>query len=308
MASLKVKVKDSNGNCCCGLGACVLFCSSRGGQATLCGVPEFLSTTPSVPPKKYLTATHKGSPFVCVYFQSDCHDPTGPGTVDSYDYDGSDPVVYDKDTCSVNTAHYTHNQQTGTGLTCAFGGGSPTVELQTVPPPGPASSTDAHGSITRSLTNVTVSYDSSICTAQSSFFITISGSETWDLTNEDTELNAIKRIPGINIWGDYVSCSSTPVCCRTAWQLRGAGEFAFEYVESRLEARVSNLPHNTGITVKVDILRRPYNAGVYTLYQTIENDGTSDATGFVEIDLGVMNNTEGFETIASNCRASLTNP
>jgi hypothetical protein len=302
---LKVKIKDVNGNCCCGMGACVMFCSTRGGTATICGTVEFLNI-PSIPPRAYRTATHTGSPFVCVYFRTDCLDPSGPGTLDSYDYDASTPYLYDKDTCTHNAPKYTHYVQTGSGLSCNYSAsGTPVLEDITPPPPGPATSTDPHGVIHRSLTSYAATYDNSLCVPTGGFFVTLSGSETWDLTDEDTELDAINRIPGITVWGDYVSCSSTPQCCRTAWQSRGAGEFSFEYLEARLLCRISNLPHNTAVTVKVDTLRRPYGSGTYVDYQTLENGGTSDNTGFLEVDFGTMNNTQGYETIASNCRVSL---
>lgn len=286
MAGLKVKVRDTNGNCCCGLGACVLFCSTRGGIASLCGYPEF--TSPSVPPKKYRRKTLSGGSSSNVYANSsDCSIQSGTDTVS-----GSGSCEFDKDTCAFTM------------------GGQVTSDGTSVP----ACSVTEDAKCTFNLSQTQTTRENSatnVCCNPDSptiFRIQTADSRKDTLTIEDTDLDAIKRIPGINVWGAYSSCFLSPQCCRTAWAIRGAGQFTFEYLESQLLARVSNLPHNVGITVKVDLYRRPYGTGTYALYQTIENDGASNDVGFVEIDLGVVNNTQGFETYAANCRASLTNP
>lgn len=126
-----------------------------------------------------------------------------------------------------------------------------------------------------------------------------------DLLDEDTDGNAISRIPGIGIWSGYVSCGSEPICCRTTWQLRGVGETSFEYVESRIKVRGAG-PIMTHVSVKVDVLRKPYGTGVpYSLYLTLEDDPTTNPDGTFEVDFGVLPNDIGWETIASNCRVDV---
>src|SRR5947208_505607 len=93
--AFKAKIKGSDGRCCCGGGVCIIFCSVRGGLASLCGKPEYVS--PSVPPKKYRSIASGGTGAGNLYDNSDC---TGFNHEDSCTYSGT--LTYDKDTCATS--------------------------------------------------------------------------------------------------------------------------------------------------------------------------------------------------------------
>jgi hypothetical protein len=119
------------------------------------------------------------------------------------------------------------------------------------------------------------------------------------LSDEDREIDAINRIPGINTWGDYTPCVLS--CCRTAYELRGAGVTTFEYIEARFKIIGTGHGANKNVIAKAIIERAVFGSGAWADYQTVEVDGTSDPLGNIDIDMGVLPNDQGYQTRVKSC-------
>jgi hypothetical protein len=302
MAKLKIK-NPITGKCCCGAGTCAIFCSTRGGTATLCGIPEFLVPA-SVPPKKYRKMTPSGQTYICYRVNPDCSGDVL--TVDSYDFDAADVIEFGATDCAQTPSSptYTHYVNSGISLSCGYStAGTPTVESEPIGSQGPSSTLTANSTISRTLTSwESTGLGSGACNASGTLYYNLFGNNRQELSIEDTEASAISRIPGIGTWSSYISCSSlVGECCRTAWQMRGAGQFDFEYVESRIKVQGGTTSPSQHVNVKVELWRRAYGVGVYALYQTLEDDVISGLDSFFSVDFGVVNNTIGFETVCRNC-------
>ncbi len=250
--------------------------------------------------------TPSGQTYIC-YHNVDCSGSLD--TVDSYNFDGADVIEYNVLTCSANVGHATHYvQHNDSGdISCGYStAGTPIVSIEVVASSGPATVIVPDAIQTRTLTTYnSTGKGASACNPSSSFFYNLFGNNEQTLSVEDTESDAIARIPGIGTWSDYTSCGGDPLCCRTAWQLRGAGQFSFEYVESRIKVQGGTSLASQHVSVSVELWRRAYGSGSYALYQTLEDDTTSDGSKFFSVDFGVVNNTAGFETICLNCKVNV---
>ena len=279
--------------CCGGCVVTTVSCGLRGGVATLCGFSEFL-TTPSSPPKKYRNIKPEGKPYICYYGNSSC---TGTlDTVDSYDLDGADELIYNASTCEVNTGHYTHYVNSDHPSTCGYStSGTATVEVEGVFSIGAASETTANSVITRTLTTCEVVFDNgATCNAAGFDYYHIYGSQKQTLSIEDTESDALSRLlagPG----GTWSSYSGGP--CVAGYEIRTSG-FSFHYNEARWRAQATGLTPGTNYTTYIQYWRRPYGTGSYTLFQTVIVYGTADGTGLLSID-GDVPNDKGYETYAA---------
>jgi len=300
----KVKVRDENHRCCCDGGTCAIFCSTRGGMATLVGVNEFSDPAHginvSIPPKKYRFSGLSGATYVYDSFTGSCPVPGDDGTGRIRNtYSGF--CRYDATTGLVVT-NSGNNHQVVEGCY-----GTEDANLSVACGSGPIDQVRAPGHVvsTTVKTWYGIGCASGVCFISNLAYGDPGQIAMQTLGEEDTEADAIARIPGIDTWGPYVSCATLAVCCRTAWQLRGAGQFTLEYVESRIKVQGASSP-NTHISVKVDLSRKPYGTGIpYSLYQTLEDDPTTAPDGSFSVDFGVLPNDVGWETIAGNCRVEV---
>lgn len=280
--ALKVKVRDSNGSCCCGGGICFIQCSTRGGMAELCGFSVYVF--PTVPPKKYRIRTLSGGWQSSVWADG-CEGSEFIGH-ETCEWSGS--INYSSTTCAV----------TSTGLQDCVdtGGHEGTVPTDTI-----TNSGLSYVTFDTEPTSITASPNGS-CNFENGVFRKFdSATESEVLSDEDSETDAINRIPGIGTWSDYGTCLD-PFCCRTTRQIRGAGQFDFEYIEARFQVKGTNFPGLARAAVSVDILRKPYGSGSFFLYQTVEQDATADSMGNFTADFGVIPNDAGYETVVNNVR------
>ena len=153
--------------------------------------------------------------------------------------------------------------------------------------------------------------DSSIAsTTTTKTDITINGSETcvktgsspdvWSdaqgatieqLTNEDTESDAITRLLAGSSWSAWAGGIQL-----AQYEQRTSG-FSFAYQDAEYRARLAGLTPLTTYNADIQIYRRVYGTGAYVLYQVITISGTTDGGGnFSEI--GSVPNDPGYQTYA----------
>lgn len=291
MATKKLKIRDSAHNCCCSGGACFIQCSTRGGTAQLCGEDAFQD--PVVPPKRWRTLTFGGSYLDCEYSSGDCSGT--PFFTESGVYSGT--KSYSQTTCAIidtTLSAFGRNSHVSCG-----------AQTLTEFHPGEFLAPFSDPAVcdhTQTSIHDDYNFDKGCVAGNiSGFTRSWTGEVTRDLSDEDTESDAINRIPGINTWSDYTTCLDV-FCCRTTRQIRGAGQFDFEYVEARFQVKGTNFQPAVSVQVRVDVLRKPYGTGSYFLYQTVEQDATPDAMGNFTADFGVIANDVGYETTVNNCR------
>lgn len=293
----------TTGTCTC-CGSCtpaVLKCRTRSGTYTLCGHSEFAGFV-SDPWRKYRKATWAGNILQCRYNVG----PTCTGGFSSgrkFVYSGTNQ--YNKDTCSTTCTEVidefaenfacsgggTHTHPTAS---CAFSATTP-ANFDTTLYLSP-------GGVSESFTSATVDTLNSLAGCDA-FNATSSGSATITLSDEDTDTDAVARLiaSGIGSWSSYkevtVDCDN-PACCLASWDDRtGENTFSGLYQEAGWRVEMSGLTPSTSYDVQVQIWRAPYGTGMYTLFDTITASGTTDGSGFLQVD-GDVPNDPGFDSYA----------
>lgn len=162
-------------------------CETRGGDAFLCGIPEYNS--PSTPPKFYGTQTPVGAVSV-------------NATTDTYS------GTYDTDLVDCVTTN-TQNRER-----CNPGGCIPGLR-----PLAPWFDTFGFSEWIRATNQTQDSYTGPGFVGADN----LTGNATATLTNEDTDDNAIVRLLNDSDWGP---CTGIP-CCLAQWQVRTGQDFIY---------------------------------------------------------------------------------
>lgn len=158
-------------------------------------------------------------------------------------------------------------------------------------------------------------------------WVTASGEGSEELQKPDTEQQALYRATNGLKWSDWAVLTELPGCS-ALWELRVGTEdydFAVREAEYQLEFPALTVTEQatdpiTGeplwitpgvpltttrqltaqVEVRVDILRRPWNGGLWQLYKT-EAYGPMTITGTQTLE-GVVPNDRGYETAINNVR------
>lgn len=273
---------------CCGAQvACTsLECRKRGGTFTICGFDEYGS--PSVPPKRYRTQTLSGSFQECFNFSPCAGAPTARYSQRS-EFSGT--YVYSPTNCTeTNTQQrLRYETVTSTDQPCPPAG----ALLDTTTPNRTANLNNGDG--TRMPATTTATQVTWTGTGVCSSWTTKTGTMAKTLTDEDTEADAISRANFT--WGAWSAVSGPGCggsCCLARWELRGAGDFTTTWQEAEWRA-VASVPNGQHRTIKIDVYRRPFGSGSYTLFQTL----TYFVTGGVDNTATVSDlvpNERGYET------------
>ena len=240
-----------------------LLYSYRDGTASLCGFNEY--TDASIPPKKYRLLTTTGSLiYYCSSGESGTKTQNGTSTID-------------KNTCiQTNFGLPSYNAP----CICACGCDD-LVETKTI------SQMFFRGS------HFSVGF---CCGSQ--FPMTLNGSSQSDLSDEDTELDAINRLLNSASWSPW---QSTPIY--SYYQQRTSG-FNFLYREVRTKT-ITTEKYNPGINYKLSytIQRRTYGSSdPFIDAETIQTQQKPNNSGDFEIDI---ENQSGYESKITNLTISL---
>lgn len=284
---------------CCSLPN-TLQCRVRGGTAELCGHSEFPNATGgvSVPPKKYRTKTASGTLEDCAYSTSSC---TGSQSGAKYVYSGS--CTYNISTCAAtNTLNYKEYNNAGTCPASTLS--SDTAQLCSWGDSTSPSSTSCLMDVTVTKTRVDRTGTGTCCSSGSSSTVR-TGSMYWELTDEDTEADAIARLlaGAGGTWGAWTASGATgctgtpPSCCLAKYESRTSG-FTFEYYESEARVVATGLTPSTNYNIKIELYRRAYGSGTYEWYQTASTSAMSDGSGNLTSSGVTVTNTKGYETYA----------
>lgn len=275
---------------CCGpCETTTLKCRIRGGTATLCGYAEYVS--PSTPPKAYRKRTLSGSITGNTYSNASC----STFVCSSTDTD-SGSCDYDATTCALTVGGVSVRTQVGS---CGGTGSTPGCSFGSFPAGG---DTDVYTQTQRTVTNdfVCRTFNGGV-----SYFNRSSQPTRKEvLSIEDTESDAITRLlaGGGGTWGSWIAsgaagCTGTPPsCCLARWESRSSG-FSLVYQESQWELPFTGLTPGTSYTGKVNIWRRTFGSGSYTLFATVSAWGTADGSGNLTLT-GDVPNLKGYESYA----------
>jgi hypothetical protein len=291
MATYTASATTGTSCACCGtLDAATLQCRTRGGTATLCGFDEY--TDISTPPKKYRIKTMGGDlmSLRCQYSDASCSTPSqsdGTKREGTCEYNVSNcalvssmtTTVYQNAGCPAATIIATDN-------TCVGSFGS--VAGMTL--------TTARIQQTRT--------GDDVCNLVSGIYEKRTGTQIQTLSEEDTEQDALDRLlaGAGGTWDSWRSpggtgCTGTPPpCCLARWEERTSG-FSFVYQEAQYRVTASGLNPSTSYSARVEIYRRTFGSGTYTLFQTLIVSGTTDGSGAFSED-GDVPNEKGFESYA----------
>ncbi len=277
---------------------CCAFQCRQKGPAELCGFPEL--TSPSTPPKKYRTGSLSGTMAGCVFSPSESCEPSNFIFGQLIEWTGVCSFNSPPDTCEVSTTTGTQTVSPDTGSLDGCGSwGSPSSIIlceQTDFYTDPVSALNAAlapyivgsgGPISPTI------YERSGdgCVPGGGASQSTDGDLIFELTDEDTDADAIARVDASD-WTDWGETS----LCYAAWEVRTSG-FTFDYRVSEWRVRRGGLAPLTTYKVSVEIWRRLYATGDYTLLETVIAEDETDADGLFEVSAEIPNS-EGYQTIA----------
>ncbi len=290
MSSASTTFTATGCDSCCGIPVtCTgMECRVRGGTATLCGFEEYVS--PSTPPNKYRRQTISGTNSSQTYSDSGCTVPTGASVTCTIDF----VCQYNSSTC-VPTA-------SGAGQICNGSFIQPANCNPLVYNPTPACDTNESATPTQ----ITFSSSGACCLSSPGIWEkSTADSRTATLTDQDTDSDALSRLlaGAGGTWGSWIAsggvgCTGTPPsCCIAGWEIRSSG-FSFGYQESQFRVPFTGLTPSTRYSISIQIYRRVYGAGSYTLFATLYLSDVSDVSGNLTFT-GDVPNAAGFQTYAS---------
>ncbi len=280
---------------CCDDKPCVigeLSCVTAGGTACLCGIEEY--TSPSSPPKKYRTQTLSGSMTCCIR-PGGCSGgiTTNPAAQRAY----SGTYVFNASTCAETNTQETDYGQVPTnpgGYTCY----SPSMSFDSTPGKNVTFDPPCTIGLTTVTTQTSQTYSGTgICESSAVFQAIQTGQFKKELSNEDTEDDAIARLMA---GAGFHACSGTP-CCLAQWEARTTG-FCFAYQDAIWTITVEELVPGKTYKVPVDFYDRPFGSGPYTKFEHRLVEGTADSFGVLVVSDYVPNQ-RGYQTyaVAGDC-------
>lgn len=255
-------------------------CRTRGGTAEIFGISEYAS--PSSPPKKYRTQTIDGSWCDNDHSAPNCSAPIANADRNVY----SGQYLF-----SPTTGAETNNQLAeyylGTsGADCS----AVPFNSSTVPPKNFAPNIGVLVSETQ--THRTWSAEVA-CTPTGGFFREISGEITSDLTDEDTEEQAIARLLDGLEWSEWSEGSN----CASGYEQRTSG-FTFDYSEAEFMLTGRGLYPGSNNDFSIGIYRRLFGSSDdYVLAETIHYSAVANSNGVAVITHPVAN-VIGYESVA----------
>lgn len=295
-----MSVAGNGGQCCgcdelgfgcdCGL-PCSLECQQKNsvalGQACLCGLPEY--TDPSSPVKRYRTESLTGNTPYCTYGGNSCAHPLGGG---AFGYDGS--YKYDVDSCAITNTLTVSTYFTADGAGCGSTPIFSSSQLWTGPDDGPQHPDQATITTTQTQKKWEFAADpANPCAAAGTF----SGTVTTDLSDEDTDDDALARSIGE---GDWNECDDCGTGCSSFRTVRTGSETCFDFRAARVRVHFA-ATIGADYTVKVSFGDRTLGAsgpfipsGTTTLLVTATDIG--EVTDWIAVPCH-----SGVETIPIGC-------
>ena len=292
----------------------IIRCRTRSALAEMIGYHAF--TDPADPPDTYLQLTGSGT-------KGRCNTPLADvgGGSDSHTFFGTntyDPVTALKAVASSDTVRQTMHS-------CPAG----TVLYVLGMPESMTASSDCHQTTTVTREECASVGSGAACpkAEEAGYTSVTSGTLSLRLSQKCTEQQALYRATKGLKWSDWALLTELPGCS-ALWELRaGTTDYDFAVRESECQLEFPALtiteqatdpitgeplwqspgvPLNTTrqltaqVEVRVDILRRPWNGGLWSLYKT-EAYGPMTITGPQTLE-GVVPNDRGYETAINNVR------
>ena len=239
----------------------IVECKKRSGTATLCGHSEFAQATGGVssPPKKYRKKVANGIMEDCAWGGLICSGAPAYGA--KYVYSGE--CSYSQSTCAIaNSLKYTEYNDPGCPATlltveaareCTWG--------DTTNP----SSSDCLMTIAVSKTRVDRSGTNTCCDRGSGRATRRTGSMYWELSEEDTELDAEARATGA--WSAWAKPESCVDCC-TAFRTARTTGFSFPFQAAKFRLGITDGIKAHSYQVAVDYERREIGASAWVVVAT----------------------------------------
>lgn len=209
-------------------------CKGRGGDAYLCGRGEFVEE--SVPPRVYKRMTASGGVHGEVYPDNTCTGPHG-----YFDIEWNGDAIWtpategDLSECTLDN-----------GMDSAVSTDGGTVGHSSIPTDHDVGPSGCYSDNTKSTTSQQEVNTGACCDI--GFGVAWqkhTGTRTLALSDEDTDQAALDRLKGtFPAWADIdwdLPCMVIEGCCQTAWGMRGAGEYSFNYVEKKAEITASGM-------------------------------------------------------------------
>ncbi len=276
-------------------------CRTRGGEAELCGFPEY--GTPSSPPKYYRTKTIDGYRPVCDYLKTTanvvCGAPNEFSARDGQRWGGF---------CSYNSLDCSFTSNTFSKYDFFNTGGCSAVE-PTTNVSAPACSADPNVSSGGGwvdppvITTTSQEWEarSECYETGSTYRQEMGGYWINELSDEDTEDDAINRLlsGGGGTWGSWIAQGATgcdtvpPACCLAKYQQRTGDSFIYQEAEWRVI--VTGLSPGSSYSIEVDYWRSAYGANSFSLFQTLTYVSSADGSGIATFT-GAVPNEVGYET------------
>ena len=267
-------------------------CRTIGGTASMCGFTEY--TSPSTPPKYYLIETLSGSDTICGWFNPDTTcSAAQPNVVTAHDFTGA--ITYNAANCS-----YVNTKSRATGTTGATSG-TPCVHIATSGSTalGPGFfgftvSVCAYSDITTQTRNDRT-YDGVCCPVGApASGRTVTGTVSSQLSNEDTDANAIARLLASSNYSAWANLSVPS--CSSNYQARSSNSFTYQEAQYRANVSAAN---THAYTLMAELWRAPSGFSNYALYSYQITPFTTNATGFASVIANVPV-TQGYSTYVSN--------
>jgi len=243
-----------------------LITVSESGSATLGGMSEF--TTPSLPPKKYLTQQLDGTLDNCSFTSASCVTPSVNGHTQSafsgaYSYDPVTLAI----TNTQNRADYGNAPSACVGATLISNTAITTQNGWTSGVPITISQNTVNSLLPASNTYT----GTNVCGTSNR---RRSGYARASLTNRDTEANAIAR-------STPSGSGTSATASRTT---RGAGVFTFSYVEVAYDFVCTSLLAGLSYRVSYELVTAEFGgANPVTTNHTYDFDATSDSQTFSDV-------------------------
>lgn len=271
------------------------LCSTRGGDAELCGYNEF--TSPSSPPKRYRRKTFSGRLTTSFYPAGACSGAAAG--CDEYTLSGA--RYYDATTCA-HTAAASLSYRTDSCMSCGALG-APSVESQgeSLPAPGGGITSE---SVARTVVART---GNGVCGfvgtgGSCQYRRATSGDLRMALSEEDTEADARERAVGD--WSEYGACAFGLPCCESYTTARTG--FSFSFQEARLKVECDGLLPGVSAALILAIGSRDLATEEVDDYGTTGASLSPDGSGEGEVVIDIPTPPSGYALFAASARYELS--
>lgn len=139
----------------------------------------------------------------------------------------------------------------------------------------------------------------------SNYRVIHSGSRVWQLSDEDTEDDAVARATASG-WSSYGGCFSGLPCCEASRTARGAGVFTFTYAEARVKLVFSGLLSGSSATIYLTVYYRDLATLATGEHSVISANVTADGSGAGEHVFDIPNPPTGFAYYAQSASYEIT--